>query len=201
MIDPLYQDIAAHFPFEPTSEQTVAMNRLALFVNNPAPRQLFLLKGYAGTGKTVIISSLVRTLVSHHRRVVLMAPTGRAAKVFSNTSGFPACTIHKKIYRQKSILDAGSFQLDRNLHEHTLFLVDEASMISNEGLSGSMFGTGRLLDDLVSYVYSGVDCRLLMLGDQAQLPPVGEHESPGLSAPAAWEIPAASVSNWTVSRM
>ena len=182
MIDPLFQDIAAHFPFEPTSEQTVAMNRLAIFVNNPAPRQLFLLKGYAGTGKTVIISSLVRTLVSHHRRVVLMAPTGRAAKVFSNTSGFPACTIHKKIYRQKSILDAGSFQLDRNLHEHTLFLVDEASMISNEGLSGSMFGTGRLLDDLVSYVYSGVDCRLLMMGDQAQLPPVGEHESPGLSA-------------------
>ncbi len=182
MIDPLFQDIAAHFPFEPTSEQTVAMNHLAIFVNNPAPRQLFLLKGYAGTGKTVIISSLVRTLVSHHRRVVLMAPTGRAAKVFSNTSGFPACTIHKKIYRQKSILDAGSFQLDRNLHEHTLFLVDEASMISNEGLSGSMFGTGRLLDDLVSYVYSGVDCRLLMMGDQAQLPPVGEHESPGLSA-------------------
>lgn len=182
MIDPLFQDIAAHFPFEPTSEQTVVMNRLAIFVNNPAPRQLFLLKGYAGTGKTVIISSLVRTLVSHHRRVVLMAPTGRAAKVFSNTSGFPACTIHKKIYRQKSILDAGSFQLDRNLHEHTLFLVDEASMISNEGLSGSMFGTGRLLDDLVSYVYSGVDCRLLMMGDQAQLPPVGEHESPGLSA-------------------
>ena len=182
MIDPLFQDIAAHFPFEPTSEQTVAMNRLAIFVNNPAPRQLFLLKGYAGTGKTVIISSLVRTLVSHHRRVVLMAPTGRAAKVFSNTSGYPACTIHKKIYRQKSILDAGSFQLDRNLHEHTLFLVDEASMISNEGLSGSTFGTGRLLDDLVSYVYSGVDCRLLMMGDQAQLPPVGEHESPGLSA-------------------
>ena len=182
MIDPLFQDIAAHFPFEPTSEQSVAMNRLALFVNDPSPRQTFLLKGYAGTGKTVIISALVRTLVKHHRRVVLMAPTGRAAKVFSNTSGFPACTIHKKIYRQKSILDAGSFQLDRNMHEHTLFLVDEASMISNEGLSGTTFGTGRLLDDLISYVYSGVDCRLLMLGDQAQLPPVGEHESPGLSA-------------------
>ena len=160
------------------------MNRLALFVNDPTPRQVFLLKGYAGTGKTVIISSLVRTMVKLHRRVVLMAPTGRAAKVFSNTSGFPACTIHKKIYRQKSILDAGSFQLDRNLHEHTLFLVDEASMISNEGLSGSSFGTGRLLDDLISYVYSGLDCRLLMLGDQAQLPPVGEHESPGLSAQA-----------------
>ena len=184
MIDHLFQDIAAQFPFEPTSEQTVAMNRLAIFVNNPSPRQLFLLKGYAGTGKTVIISALVRTLVKQHRRVVLMAPTGRAAKVFSNTSGFPACTIHKKIYRQKSILDAGSFQLDRNMHEHTLFLVDEASMISNEGLSGTTFGTGRLLDDLISYVYSGVDCRLLMLGDQAQLPPVGEHESPGLSAQA-----------------
>ena len=182
MIDPLFHDIAAQFPFEPTPEQAVAMNRLALFVNDPAPRQAFLLKGYAGTGKTVIISSLVRTLVKLHRRVVLMAPTGRAAKVFSNTSGFPACTIHKKIYRQKSILDAGSFQLDRNMHEHTLFLVDEASMISNEGLSGSTFGTGRLLDDLISYVYSGPDCRLLMLGDQAQLPPVGEHESPGLSA-------------------
>ena len=181
MIDPLFQDIADEFPFEPTAEQSVAMNRLALFVNNPAPRQVFLMKGYAGTGKTAIISSLVRTMVKHRKRVVLMAPTGRAAKVFSNTSGFPACTIHKKIYRQKSLLDV-SFQLDRNIHEHTLFLVDEASMISNEGLSGSAFGTGRLLDDLISYVYSGVDCRLLMLGDQAQLPPVGEHESPGLSA-------------------
>jgi len=182
MIDPLFQDIADQFPFEPTAEQSVAMNRLAIFVNNPAPRQVFLMKGYAGTGKTAIISALVRTMVRHRKKVVLMAPTGRAAKVFSNTSGFPACTIHKKIYRQKSIVDIGSFQLDRNMHEHTLFLVDEASMISNEGLSGSMFGTGRLLDDLISYVYSGVDCRLLMLGDQAQLPPVGEHESPGLSA-------------------
>lgn len=182
MIDPLFQDIAAQFPFEPTPEQAVAMNRLALFVNSPAPRQVFLLKGYAGTGKTAIISALVRALAGHRRRVVLMAPTGRAAKVFSNTSGFPACTIHKKIYRQKSIVDMGSFQLDRNMHEHTLFLVDEASMISNEGLSGSGFGTGRLLDDLISYVFSGVDCRLLMLGDQAQLPPVGERESPGLSA-------------------
>ena len=182
MIDPLFQDIAAQFPFEPTAEQAVAMNRLAIFVNDPAPRQVFLMKGYAGTGKTAIISSLVRALVHRHRRVVLMAPTGRAAKVFSNTSGFQACTIHKKIYRQKSIVDMGSFQLDRNIHEHTVFLVDEASMISNEGLSGSTFGTGRLLDDLISYVYSGTDCRLLMLGDQAQLPPVGERESPGLSA-------------------
>ncbi len=182
MIAPLFQDIAQEFPFEPTHEQILAINRLASFMSETAPRQVFLLKGYAGTGKTAIVSALVRTLVKHNRRVVLMAPTGRAAKVFSNTSGFPACTIHKKIYRQKSILDVGSFQLDRNLHEHTLFLVDEASMISNEGLSGSMFGTGRLLDDLISYVYAGKDCRLLMLGDQAQLPPVGETDSPGLSA-------------------
>ena len=184
MIDPLFHDIMANFPFEATPEQTVAINRLAGFVNDRTPRQVFLLKGYAGTGKTSIISSLVRTMIGHHRRVVLMAPTGRAAKVFSNTSGFQACTIHKKIYRQKSLLDADSFQLDRNLHEQTLFLVDEASMISNEGLSGSSFGTGRLLDDLISYVYSGKDCRLLMLGDDAQLPPVGELESPALSAQA-----------------
>ena len=182
MITPLYQELLDIFPFEPTHEQVLAMNRLATFVSDPAERRLFLLKGYAGTGKTLLISTLVRTLVRHRKRVVLMAPTGRAAKVFSNTSGFPACTIHKKIYRQKSMLDMGSFQLDRNMHEHTIFLVDEASMISNEGLSGSTFGTGRLLDDLISYVYSGVGCRLLMLGDQAQLPPVGEHESPGLSA-------------------
>ena len=182
MIDPLFQEIAAIFPFEPTHEQVIAMNRLACFMSAPDSRRVFLLKGYAGTGKTVIISSLVRALVKRRQRVVLMAPTGRAAKVFANTSGFAACTIHKKIYRQKSLLDAGSFQLDRNMHEHTLFLVDEASMISNEGLSGSMFGSGRLLDDLISYVFSGVDCRLLMLGDQAQLPPVGEHESPALSA-------------------
>jgi exodeoxyribonuclease-5 len=182
MIDPLFQDIASQFPFEPTAEQSVAMNRLAIFVNSHSPREVFLMKGYAGTGKTALTSALVRALSAHHRRVVLMAPTGRAAKVFSNTSGFPACTIHKKIYRQKSIVDMGSFQLDRNMHEHTVFLVDEASMISNEGLSGTTFGTGRLLDDLISYVYSGADCRLIMLGDQAQLPPVGENESPGLSA-------------------
>ena len=181
-IPALYEEITREFPFEPTHEQAVAMNRLAAFVTDEGQRRAFILKGYAGTGKTAIISSLVRTLVKCRRKVVLMAPTGRAAKVFSNTSGFAACTIHKKIYRQKSILDAGSFQLDRNMLENAVFMVDEASMISNEGLSGTMFGSGRLLDDLISYVFSGRNCSLLMLGDQAQLPPVGEHESPGLSA-------------------
>ena len=131
-IPPIFDEILAEFRFEPTHEQAIAMNRLAQFVDDPAAKRVFLLKGYAGTGKTAIVGALVRSMVRHRRRVVLMAPTGRAAKVFSNTSGFPACTIHKKIYRQKSMLDAGSFQLDRNMHEHTLFLVDEASMISNE---------------------------------------------------------------------
>ena len=186
-ITPLFEKILADFRFEPTHEQVLAMNRLAAFIEAPALRRVFVLKGYAGTGKTSVVSSLVGTMARNRKRVVLLAPTGRAAKVFSNTSGFPAYTIHKKIYRQKSILDVGSFQLDRNMHEHTLFFVDEASMISNQGLSGSTFGTGRLLDDLISYVYSGEDCSLIMLGDQAQLPPVGESESPGLSAQALSE--------------
>ena len=99
MITSLYQELVDVFPFEPSHEQCLAMNKLALFVDDPVQRKAFLLKGYAGTGKTLVISTLVRTLARHHRRVVLMAPTGRAAKVFSNTSGFPACTIHKKIYK------------------------------------------------------------------------------------------------------
>lgn len=182
MIGTLFQDIEGNFPFQPTHEQAVAINRLANFVESEKQRQVFLLKGYAGTGKTTVVSALVRTLMKHRGHVVLMAPTGRAAKVFSNTSGYQACTIHKKIYRQKSILDDSSFQLDRNMAQNTLFMVDEASMISNDGVAGTMFGTGRLLDDLIRYVFSGKNCKLLMLGDQAQLPPVGEHESPGLSA-------------------
>lgn len=181
-ITSLFEQIMADFGFEPTHEQVIAMNHLARFIEASQPRKVFLLKGYAGTGKTAIVSSLVRTMIRRRKRVVLLAPTGRAAKVFSNTSGFAASTIHKKIYRQRSLLDMGSFRLDRNMHEHTLFFVDEASMISNQGLSGSMFGTGRLLDDLISYVYSGTGCSLIMLGDQAQLPPVGELESPGLNA-------------------
>lgn len=178
----IYEKLIEEFPFEPTPEQLLAIKYLAEFTSSKKPRRVFLLKGYAGTGKTVVISSLVRAMKALRRRVVLMAPTGRAAKVLSNTSGFGAFTIHKRIYRQKSILDANTFQLDRNSAENTLFLVDEASMIANAGVAGTSFGTGRLLDDLISYVYSGQGCCLLLLGDQAQLPPVGEHESPGLSA-------------------
>ena len=177
----IYQQILQNFPFVPTEGQEQAMYVLASFVAESRPRQACLLTGYAGTGKTTVVGTLVRTIMQNHGRVVLMAPTGRAAKVFAQFSGHQAFTIHKVIYRQKSIMDSESFQLDRNMHENTVFMVDEASMISNEGLSGHSFGSGRLLDDLVSYVFSGRNCRLLLLGDQAQLPPVGLEDSPALS--------------------
>ena len=145
----------------------------------------FLLRGYAGTGKTSLVGALVRTLDKLEQKVILLAPTGRAAKVFSSYAGHPAFTIHKKIYRQRVFSgEGGNFDLNDNLATHTLYVVDEASMISNEGLSGSMFGTGRLLDDLVQFVYSGEGCRLLLMGDTAQLPPVGEELSPALYAEA-----------------
>lgn len=142
--------------------------------------EIFLLTGYAGTGKTSLLGALVNVLKQLKQPVVLLAPTGRAAKVFSLYADAPAYTIHKKIYRQKSLMEMDSFQANVNLHKHTLFIVDEASMIANEGLAGSMFGTGRLLDDLIHFVYSCEGCRLLMVGDVAQLPPIGEEESPAL---------------------
>lgn len=131
------------------------------------------------------MGALVRTLDFLKQKVVLLAPTGRAAKVFSAYAGHPAFTIHKKIYRERAYSgEGGNFTLNDNLTTHTLYIVDEASMISNEGLSGAMFGTGRLLDDLVQFVYSGQGCRLLLMGDTAQLPPVGEELSPALYADA-----------------
>ena len=145
---------------------------------SPEPEKIFLLKGYAGTGKTSVISALVRALNGLKQKSVLLAPTGRAAKVISGYSGFPAFTIHKKIYRQKSISEF-RFQLSDNLHTDTLFIVDEASMISNTG-TDSEFGSGRLLDDLIEFVYSGDGCTLLLLGDTAQLPPVMQPHSPAL---------------------
>ena len=168
------------YPFTPTEEQMEAIKAMSHFVAMSAERQVFLLKGYAGTGKTTLVATLVKALKQMRRKVILMAPTGRAAKVFSAYSGFMAYTIHKRIYRQKSIVDNTSFQLNVNNCEDTLFIVDESSMISNQGLSGNMFGTGRLLDDLITYVYSSKSCSLLLLGDSAQLPPVGEYSSPAL---------------------
>ena len=155
------------------------------FLLSPRGGEVFLLRGYAGTGKTSLVGALVRTLDKLQQKSVLLAPTGRAAKVFSSYAGHPAFTIHKKIYRQQSFSnETNNFTVNDNLTTHTLYIVDEASMISNEGLSGSMFGTGRLLDDLVQFVYSGEGCRLLLMGDTAQLPPVGEELSPSLDAGA-----------------
>ena len=173
--------IRDNFGFAPTEEQSEAIGMLGEFLMSRRESELFLLRGYAGTGKTTLVGALVKTLVELNQPVVLMAPTGRAAKVFSSYAGQPAYTIHKRIYRQKSITDTDTFSLNVNLSKHTLFIVDEASMIANEGLSSSVFGTGRLLDDLIQYVYSGEGCRLLLMGDTAQLPPVGEEESPALS--------------------
>ena len=177
------QQIKANFPYKPTVEQEKVLESLAFFLLAPETDGIFLLKGYAGTGKTSLVGALVKTLFQLERKCVLLAPTGRAAKVFSHYAGHPAFTIHKKIYRQKSFSnELTNFSLDDNLHQHTLFIVDEASMIANDGLAGSMFGTGRLLDDLVQYVYAGTGCRLMLIGDTAQLPPVGVEESPALSA-------------------
>lgn len=179
----LEKQIKAHFPHTPTPQQAEALAQLAQFLVSTDADGIFILRGYAGTGKTSLVGALVRTLDDLKQKSVLLAPTGRAAKVFAAHAGHPAFTIHKKIYRQRTFSnDLTNFTLNDNLTTQTLFIVDEASMISNEGLSGSMFGTGRLLDDLVHYVYSGQGCRLLLMGDLAQLPPVGEEQSPALCA-------------------
>lgn len=176
----LTEKIKENFGFVPTTEQSEVIYKMGQFLTSRHDMEIFLLRGYAGTGKTTLVGALVKTLAELKQPVVLMVPTGRAAKVFASYAGCPASTIHKRIYRQKTITDADSFSLNVNLSKHTLFIVDEASMISNEGLSSSIFGTGRLLDDLIQYVYSGEGCRLMLMGDTAQLPPVGDEESPAL---------------------
>lgn len=181
--DYLENQIRKNLPYEPTSGQEDAIGRLCTFLTSGRTDSVFLLRGYAGTGKTSLVSALVRALDQLKQKCVLLAPTGRAAKVFAGYAGHAAFTIHKKIYRQRSFsAEMDNFALDDNLTTHTLYIVDEASMISNEGLSGHVFGSGCLLDDLVRYVYSGQGCRLLLMGDTAQLPPVGEELSPALCA-------------------
>ena len=170
--------IRNQLPFEPNEQQVKLLDELGAFLMSTDKEKLFLLKGYAGTGKTSVISALVRALNELKQKTVLLAPTGRAAKVISGYSGYPAFTIHKKIYRQKSMSEF-RFQLADNLNTHTLFIVDEASMISNSGAE-TTFGSGRLLDDLVHFVYSAEGCSLLLLGDTAQLPPVMQPISPAL---------------------
>ena len=176
----LASQIKSNFPFNPTAEQEISLQKISEFILSGDDRKIFMLCGYAGTGKTTLVSALVKTMAQLERRCVLLAPTGRAAKVFSSYSGKSAYTIHRWIYRQKSILNGAQFVLSENRSVNTLFIVDEASMIANDGSSG--FGTGALLDDLVEFVYSGRGCSMLLLGDTAQLPPVGELLSPALSA-------------------
>ncbi len=164
-----------------TNNQNILFDELSEYISDFKSKSIFLLKGYAGTGKTSSISAVVKTLSELNLKTVLLAPTGRAAKVFSSFAGVAAKTIHKKVYRQKSAANGfGVFSLDRNIHKDTWFIVDEASMISNSSYENSVFGTGKLLSDLIEYVYSGYNCSLILIGDTAQLPPVGLNISPAL---------------------
>lgn len=167
---------------EPTPSQTRLFKTLSEFTLSTQEDVMVIVKGYAGTGKTTSISTYVEVLEKLGWKSILLAPTGRAAKVLSSYSGRPAFTIHKKIYRQRSSKDGfGKFVLDKNLHSRTVFIVDEASMISDFNQEGSVFGTGNLLTDLLEYVYNGKGCKLLLSGDTAQLPPVGLNMSPALN--------------------
>ena len=170
--------IIASLSFMPNEGQNALLDKLSRFIISPVERKAFILLGYAGTGKTSMMAALVQAYKELQQKVVLLAPTGRAAKVLSRYAHTPAYTVHKFIYRQKK-LGEEVFSLNDNLYKHTLFIVDESSMIS--GIRDNQtFGSGILLDDLVKYVYSGDGCSLLLLGDNAQLPPVGTELSPAL---------------------
>ena len=173
--------IRGNFVHVPTEEQEYVIDLWCRFLLNRNNDCIFLLKGYAGTGKTSLVGALVRTMKMLKQHVVLLAPTGRAAKVMGGYAECSAGTIHRHIYRQKTFGEE-NFTAAPNLKANTLYIVDEASMIANEGLAGSVFGDGRLLDDLIQFVYSCQGCRLILIGDTAQLPPVGETLSPALEA-------------------
>ena len=176
--DFIIKRIRAELPFVPNAEKEGLFRLLGTFLVSPYREKCFLLKGYAGTGKTSVVSALVRALEGLRQPCVLLAPTGRAAKVLAYYSGKAAFTIHKYIYRQQQ-LGIEAFSLSDNRHKQTLFIVDEASMLSATR-ENAVFGSGSLLDDLIKYVYSGDGCSLLLLGDDAQLPPVGSISSPAL---------------------
>lgn len=179
MEDTLRQKILSFFPYEPTAGQAALFERLSFFLGRDSGSDIFLLRGYAGTGKTSVVGALVKCFTSMEASIVLAAPTGRAAKVLSQYAGHQAYTIHKLIYRQRTSAADSSFELGFNRKSNTLFIVDECSMISNGG--DSVFGSGCLLDDLLQYVFSGAGgCKLLLLGDDAQLPPVTQERSVAL---------------------
>ncbi len=175
----LQEKVRLHFPFDPTSKQSQIITDISDFIATVGSKSIFILKGYAGTGKTTLISTLVKSLPVLGKRSVLIAPTGRAAKVLSKYSGKTASTIHKKIYWIRTSKSGNTFiTLKENPHRDTIFLVDEASMIAEKSDKG--FGNRSLLDDLIKYVYDGYDCKLILVGDTAQLPPVHLEISPAL---------------------
>ncbi len=194
MIQSVSERIKDALGYMPTIDQQELISRISTFIGNyfsPDHRDdTLIIKGYAGTGKTSMVAALVKILPKIGLKAVLLAPTGRAAKVLAGYSGHQAFTIHKKIYRQKSATanGLGSFALDNNKHQRTIFIVDEASMISNDQSENSIFGSGRLLDDLFEYVYRGEMCKLILVGDTAQLPPVGLAISPALDAKVIGEM-------------
>jgi ATP-dependent exoDNAse (exonuclease V), alpha subunit - helicase superfamily I member len=180
--DELKYRILQTFGFTPTPEQHHALDVFATFMMDRDDHVVMILRGSAGTGKTTLAGAIVKAMTVLKQKMILLAPTGRAAKVFSLNAGHAAYTIHRRIYRQKSAGDLSSFNLNDNLNRDTLFIIDEASMIANQGYGESAFGSGCLLDDLMQFVYNGQNCRMLLVGDKAQLPPVGEDESPALLA-------------------
>jgi exodeoxyribonuclease V len=177
----LYSALLGEFRHQPTEGQLQVMKHLTAFLLTKKSNPIYILKGYAGTGKTSLVGALVRLMENTGRRFVLMAPTGRAAKVLSAYSGFASYTIHRKIYRRLMTSD-GRFSMQRvhNKHRNTVFIVDEASMIGETTSDQGVFGKQNLLDDLISYVFEGEHCSLILIGDSAQLPPVGVDESPAL---------------------
>ena len=179
-----YRILKSQFPFSPTVKQDIFFQQIAEFITNENPNQIFLLKGYAGTGKTTSISTIVNNLSEIHLKSILLAPTGRAAKVIANYSNKQALTIHKKIYFPKKNSAGGvSFTLQPNKHTNTIFIIDEASMISDGNNSDSkLHQNGSLLDDLIKYIYTGKNCRMILVGDTAQLPPVNLDMSPALDS-------------------
>ena len=176
-----YLDLLKDFSHEPTVKQDSALHMVSKFLLSQNYEELFLLKGYAGTGKTSIVGTLVKNSWKINKNLVLLAPTGRAAKVISNYSNKEAFTIHKKIYYPKSKKGGGiSFSLQKNKHKNTIFIVDESSMIPDTSPDSILFDKGSLLSDLIQYVYSGHQCKLILIGDTAQLPPIKLDISPAL---------------------